>query len=186
MAIGYVLLGVAVALVGYFIYAYNSLIRKRNLVAEGWSGIDVQLRRRADLIPNLVETVKGYAAHEDQLFRDIANLRARSMGSGSVKEQSVVGHAMNAAIGRLFAVAEAYPQLKADQNFRELQDQLAAVEDELQLSRRYYNGAVRNLNTMIESFPSNLIANAFHFEKAEFFDLGDDAARQAPRIELGR
>ena len=186
MSIGYVLLGVAVALIGYFIYAYNSLIRKRNLVAEGWSGIDVQLRRRADLIPNLVETVKGYAAHEDRLFRELADLRAKSMSSSSVKEQSAVGQAMSAAIGRVFAIAEAYPELKADRNFRDLQDRLAEVEDELQLSRRYYNGAVRNLNTMIESFPSNLIADAFRFEKAEFFDIGDEAARQAPRVELGR
>jgi LemA protein len=93
---------------------------------------------------------------------------------------------MSAAIGRVFAIAEAYPELKADRNFRDLQDKLAEVEDELQLSRRYYNGAVRNLNTMIESFPSNLVANAFRFQKAEFFDIGDEAARQAPRVELGR
>ena len=186
MSVGYVLLGVAVALIGYFIYAYNSLVRKRNLVAEGWSGIDVQLRRRADLIPNLVETVKGYAAHEGRLFRDLADLRAKSMSSGSVEEQSAVGQAMSVAIGRLFAIAEAYPELKADRNFRELQDQLAGVEDELQLARRYYNGAVRNLNTMVESFPSNLLADVFRFQQAEFFDIGDEAARQAPRVELGR
>src|SRR4051794_29217729 len=168
MSIGYVLLGVAVALIGYFIYAYNSLIRSRNLVAEGWSGIDVQLRRRADLIPNLVETVKGYAAHEDKLFRDLADLRAKSVSGGSVGEQSTTGQAMSHALGRLFAVAEAYPELKADANFRDLHDKLAEVEDQIQLSRRYYNGTVRNLNTMIESFPTNLIADGFHFTKAEF------------------
>jgi LemA protein len=184
MSIGYGLLGLVAALIGYFIYAYNALIRKRNLVAEGWSGIDVQLRRRADLIPNLVETVKGYAAHEDKLFRDIADLRAKSIAGGPVNQQSAVGQAMSAALGRLFAIAEAYPELKADANFRDLQDKLAGIEDEIQLSRRYYNGAVRNLNTMIESFPTNLVANAFGFTKAEFFDIGDEAGRQVPRVEL--
>ena len=184
--IGYGFLGLVAALAGYFIYAYNALIKKRNFVAEGWSGIDVQLRRRADLVPNLVETVKGYAAHEDRLFRDLSELRARSISGGSVNEQSSVGQAMSAALGRLFAIAEAYPELKADANFRDLQDKLAGIEDEIQLSRRYYNGAVRNLNTMIESFPSNLVANAFRFTKAEFFEIGDEAARQVPRVEVSR
>ena len=184
MTIGYGLLGLVAALIGYFIYGYNALIKNRNLVAEGWSGIDVQLRRRADLVPNLVETVKGYAAHESTLFRELAELRARSVSGGSVNEQSATGQAMSAALGRLFAVAEAYPELKADANFRDLQDKLAGIEDEIQLSRRYYNGAVRNLNTMIESFPTNLIADGFHFTKAEFFEIGDEAARQVPRVEL--
>ena len=184
--IGYGFLGLVAALAVYFIYAYNALIKKRNFVAEGWSGIDVQLRRRADLVPNLVETVKGYAAHEDRLFRDLSELRARSISGGSVNEQSSVGQAMSAALGRLLAIAEAYPELKADANFRDLQDKLAGIEDEIQLSRRYYNGAVRNLNTMIESFPSNLVANAFRFTKAEFFEIGDEAARQVPRVEVSR
>jgi LemA protein len=184
--IGYGLLGLVAALIGYLIYAYNALIRNRNLVAEGWSGIDVQLRRRADLVPNLVETVKGYAAHEDKLFRDLADLRAKSISGGTVSEQSTVGQAMSAALGRLFAVAEAYPELKADANFRNLQDNLAHVEDEIQLSRRYYNGAVRNLNTMVESFPTNLLANAFHFTKAQFFEIGEEAARRVPRVELSK
>src|SRR6185369_8559664 len=108
--IGYGFLGLLAALAVYFIYAYNALIKKRNFVAEGWSGIDVQLRRRADLVPNLVETVKGYAAHEDRLFRDLSELRARSISGGSVNEQSSVGQAMSAALGRLFAIAEAYPE----------------------------------------------------------------------------
>ncbi|MCX7350793.1 MAG: LemA family protein [Alphaproteobacteria bacterium] len=164
--------------------AYNGLVKNKNLVAEGWSGIDVQLRRRADLIPNLIETVKGYAAHEDKLFHDIAELRAKSISGGSVAEQSAVGQAMSQALGKLFAVAEAYPQLKADANFRDLQDKLAGIEDEIQLSRRYYNGAVRNYNTMIESFPTNLIANNFKFEKAEFFEIGDAAAREVPKVDF--
>jgi LemA protein len=184
--LGYILLGVIVLLALYLIYAYNALVKNKNLVDEGWSGIDVQLRRRADLIPNLVETVKGYAAHEDKLFHDIAELRARSIAGGSVAEQSQVTQAMSALLGRLFAVAEAYPELKADANFRDLQDKLAMVEDEIQLSRRYYNGAVRNLNTMIESFPTNFIANAFTFTKREFFEIEDPAARQVPKVEFNK
>ena len=182
--IGYIILGVIVLIGIYLMSAYNGLVKNKNLVAEGWSGIDVQLRRRADLIPNLIETVKGYAAHEDKLFHDIAELRAKSLSGGSVAEQSAVGQAMSQALGKLFAVAEAYPQLKADANFRDLQDKLAGIEDEIQLSRRYYNGAVRNYNTMIESFPTNLIANNFKFEKAEFFEIGDAAAREVPKVDF--
>ena len=181
---GYSLLGLIVVIGGYLVWAYNGLVSNKNLVAEGWSGIDVQLRRRADLIPNLIETVKGYAAHEDGLFRDIAELRAKSISGGSVGEQSAVGQAMSAALGKLFAVAEAYPDLKADANFRDLQDKLSGIEDEIQMSRRYYNGAVRNLNTMIESFPTNYIATQFKFTKAEFFEIGDAAAREVPKVEF--
>lgn len=184
MTLGYGFLGLVAAIVAYLIYAYNSLVSNKNLVAEGWSGIDVQLRRRADLIPNLIETVKGYAAHEDKLFRDIAELRAKSISGGTVGEQSVIGQAMSGALGKLFAVAEAYPQLKADANFRGLQEELAGIEDEIQLSRRYYNGAVRNLNTMIQSFPSNIIANFYKFTVAEFFEIGDAAAREVPKVDF--
>ena len=184
MTLGYALLGLIAVIIAYLVYAYNALVKNKNLTAEGWSGIDVQLRRRADLIPNLIETVKGYAAHEDKLFRDIADLRAKSIAGGTVGEQSAVGQAMSAALGRLFAIAEAYPELKADANFRDLQDKLAIVEDEIQLSRRYYNGAVRNLNTMIESFPTNFIADYFKFEKAEFFEIGDAADREVPKFDF--
>jgi LemA protein len=184
MPIGYGFLILLVAIIGYLVLTYNALISNKNLVAEGWSGIDVQLRRRADLIPNLIETVKGYASHEDKLFRDIAELRSKSIAGGSVAEQSQVGQAMSAALGRVFAIAEAYPQLKADANFRDLQDKLSGIEDEIQLSRRYYNGTVRNFNTKIESFPSNLIANQFHFVKSEFFDIGDAAARDVPKVDF--
>ena len=180
----YILIGIVVLAAIYVMTAYNGLVKNKNLVAEGWSGIDVQLKRRADLIPNLIETVKGYAAHEDKLFRDIAELRAKSISGGTVGEQSAVGQAMSQALGKLFAIAEAYPELKADANFRDLQDKLAGIEDEIQLSRRYYNGAVRNLNTMIESFPSNLIANNFGFTKAEFFEIGDAADRQVPKVDF--
>jgi len=182
--IGYVLLGLLAAAAAYVVWAYNALVSNKNLVAEGWSGIDVQLRRRADLVPNLVETVKGYATHEDKLFRDLAELRAKSIAGGTVAEQSAVGQAMSQALGRIFAIAEAYPELKADANFRDLQDKLSGIEDEIQMSRRYYNGAVRNLNTMIESFPTNLIANQFQFQKAEFFEIGDAAAREVPKVDF--
>ena len=184
MTIGYIIFGLIVVVAGYLIAVYNSLVSNKNMVAEGWSGIDVQLRRRADLVPNLIETVKGYAGHEDKLFRDIAELRAKSIAGGSVADQSAVGQAMSAALGRVFAIAEAYPNLKADANFRDLQDKLSVIEDEIQLSRRYYNGTVRNFNTKIESFPSNLIANNFHFTKAEFFDIGDVAAREVPKVDF--
>jgi LemA protein len=178
------LLALIVALAGYLVYAYNGLISRRNLVAEGWSGIDVQLRRRADLIPNLIETVKGYAAHEDKLFRDIADLRARSIAGGTVADQSQVGQQLGQALGRLFAISEAYPDLKADANFRDLQGKLAMVEDEIQMARRYYNGSVRDYNTMLESFPSNFVGNFFRFVKSEFYDIGDAAAREVPKVDF--
>ncbi len=184
MTFGYIVLALILAAVAYLVFAYNTLVSQKNLVQEGWSGIDVQLRRRADLIPNLVETVKGYASHEDKLFRDIAELRAKSIAGGSVGEQSAVGQAMSAALGRLFAIAEAYPELKADANFRDLQDKISGIEDEIQLSRRYYNGAVRNFNTTIESFPSNFVANFFRFVKSEFFEIGDAAARETPKVDF--
>lgn len=170
----------------YAVHAYNSLVRHRNLVAEGWSGIDVQLKRRADLIPSLVETVKGYAAHEQAVFRELVELRNRAQTSATVVEAAAAGQAMSQALGRLFALAEAYPQLKADANFRALQEELAHVEDELQMARRYYNGTVRNYNTMIEQAPSNLIARNFSFSAAPFFELDDPAARQAPQVRLDR
>jgi LemA protein len=184
MTLGYGLIAALVAIAGYLIYTYNALVSQKNNVAEGWSGIDVQLRRRADLIPNLIETVKGYASHEEKLFRDIAELRAKSISGGSVGEQSQVGQAMSAALGRLFAIAEAYPELKADANFRDLQDKLSGIEDEIQMARRYYNGGVRDYNTMIESFPSNIVANFFRFVKSEFFDIGDAAAREVPKVDF--
>ena len=182
----WILAAIAAVIVIYLIVIFNRLVRQRNMVREGWSGIDVQLRRRADLIPNLVETVKGYAAHEDRLFRDIAELRAKSISGGTVSEQSQVSQAMTSMLGRLFAIAEAYPELKADANFRDLQDKLSGIEDEIQLSRRYYNGAVRNSNTMIESFPTNIISGFFQFTKADFFEIGDQAARQVPKVEFNK
>jgi LemA protein len=181
----YIVLGIVAVVALYAISAYNSLIRNKNLAAEGWSGIDVQLRRRADLIPNLIETVKGYASHEKGVFEAVTQARAASLGAKGVGAQAAAEGGMQSALANLFAVAEAYPNLKADANFRELQTQLSTIEDDIQASRRYYNGAARNLNTQIESFPSNLLANAFHFQKVDYFDIGDAAARSVPKVSFG-
>ena len=180
-----IILVVAALLVLYAISIYNRLVSNRNLVKEGWSGIDVQLRRRADLIPNLIETVKGYAAHEKGVLEEISEARARSLGAQGVGDQAAAEKGLSAALGRLFAVAEAYPELKADANFRDLQAQLATIEEDVQSARRYYNGAARNQNILIESFPSNLVANYFRFEPAAFFEIGDEAARNVPKVDFG-
>ncbi len=180
---GWIVVGVIVLVLLYVIGVYNRLVRLRALVKEAFSGITVQLRRRADLVPNLVETVQGYATHERSTLDEVTRLRGATTGGG-VQQTAAADAQMTGLLGRLMVVAEAYPELKADANFRDLQDKLAGVEDEIQLSRRYYNGAVRNLNTMIESFPTNFIANFFRFEKAEFFEIGDAAAREVPRVDF--
>jgi LemA protein len=182
---GYILLGIIILIALYAITVYNGLIRNKNLTAEGWSGIDVQLRRRADLIPNLIEKVKGYAAHEKGVFEAVTQARAASLGAKGVGAQAAAEGSLQSALGNLFAIAEAYPNLKADANFRDLQGQLSTIEDDIQAARRYYNGAARNFNTQIESFPSNLLANAFHFQKADYFDIGDEAARSVPKVSFG-
>ena len=154
----WVVIGVTIAIVVFVVQIFNRLVRERNLVREGWSGIDVQLRRRTDLVPSLVETVKGYAAHERGLFEDVAEIRAASIAAEDVKTQATAERDCRGRSVRLFAVAEAYPELKADQNFLKLQEQLAEIEDHLQMARRYYNGSVRNLNIVIQSFPDVLLA----------------------------
>ena len=172
----------AVAL--WAVVIYNRLVRNKNLVEEGWSGIDVQLKRRANLIPNLIETVKGYMGHERGVLEDVTELRARSLEAGAPGDKGRAEGLLGAALGKLFAVAENYPDLKASQNFIELQESLAEVEEQIQLARRYYNGAVRNLNISIESFPSNLVAKSFGFIQAEFFELEDASARTAPKVSF--
>jgi LemA protein len=173
---------VAVLAVVYVIAVFNRLIRQRNVVREGWSGIDVQLRRRTDLVPNLVEAVKGYAAHERGLFEDVTRDRAASIAAGDVGGQAAAERALVGSLDRLMAVAEAYPRLKADQNFRELQGQLALLEDQIQMARRYYNGAVRNFNTGVQSFPELIVARLLGFREEPFFELEDLAQRQAPQV----
>ena len=161
--IGWIVLGVVVLVLLYFVAIYNRLVRLRALVKEAFSGITVQLRRRADLIPNLVESVQGYAAHEREVFEEVSKARAASVNAGSVQATAQADAQLTGVLGRLFAVAEAYPELKANQNFLQLQDQLASIEGELQGARRYYNATVRDLNSTIQSFPPALIARPTGF-----------------------
>ncbi|MEM9635954.1 MAG: LemA family protein [Pseudomonadota bacterium] len=184
--IAWFVLTLLIALSVFAILLYNTLVKKRQMVEEGWSGIDVQLKRRANLIPNLVETVKGYASHEQETLDAVTQLRTQV---GSLPKDDVAGRAkaegqLSQALGRLFAVAEAYPDLKASQNFADLHQSLDDIEDAIQMARRYYNGAVRGLNVAVESFPSNLIANQFKFEKAEYFEIEDDADRAVPTVQF--
>ena len=168
----------------WFVIIYNSLVRLKNLVEEGWSGIDVQLKRRADLIPNLIETVKGYMGHERELLEKVTELRSKAMKAEKVGEKAKLEGELSRSLVNVLAVAENYPDLKANQNFLDLQEQLAKIEDEIQMARRYYNGTVRNLNIKIESFPSNIVANLFHFTKAEFFEVEDEADRKVPKVSF--
>jgi LemA protein len=181
-----ILLAIVVAAALWAVSIYNSLVRRRNVVAEAWSGIDAQLKRRADLIPNLVETVKGYAGHERETFEDLARLRSQGQAQTDVAQRAQTEAAITAAIGRVMAVAEAYPQLRASENFQSLQKDLAEVEDQIQLARRYYNGAVRDFNVMIEQFPSNLVANWGSFKPAPFFQIDDAADRAVPKVSFGQ
>lgn len=179
-----VVLALVSAILLWGILIYNGLVRMRNMVQEAWSGIDVQLKRRTDLIPNLVSTVKGYAAHEKGTLEEVIRLRGVAQNAQGVGETAQAQGLLGAALGRLFALAENYPDLKANANFAQLQASLGEIEDEVQLSRRYYNGAVRNLNIAVESFPSNLIAGRFGFEKAEFFELESPSERAVPKVEF--
>ena len=182
MTILLLLLGGAGLVVLLLIVLYNRLVRLRNMVREGWSGIDVQLKRRANLIPNLVETVKGYMGHERDLLEKVTQLRSQSLQTGDLGEKQRVESALTGGLARLFAVAEGYPELKANQNFQDLQHQLSEIEDQIQLARRYYNGTVRNLNIAIESFPGNLVAGWFAFQSAEFFEIEDPEDRAVPKV----
>jgi LemA protein len=174
---------IAVGLGGIVIY--NGLVRLRNMVREAWSGIDVQLKRRTDLIPNLVATVKAYAAHERGLFEDIVARRNASLAAASVPSQAAAERALQGTLTRLLAVAEAYPQLKSDENFRALADALTEIEDQLQMARRYYNGSVRDLNIAIQSFPQLLLARPLGFREQPFFELDDAADANVPQVSLG-
>ena len=163
---------------------YNKLVRSRNLLEEGASGIDVQLKRRADLIPNLLETVKGYMAHEKGTLEEVTRLRTRCQEASGLGEKGQAEGLLGAALGRLFAVAENYPELKADGNFRELQQTLEKIEEQIQLARRYYNGTARDMNILVESFPSNLVAQFFGFATAEFFEIEGPEDRQVPKVDF--
>jgi LemA protein len=179
-----VVVGLVAVVAAWAIAVYNGLVRKRNMVEEAWSGIDVQLKRRTDLIPNLVSTVKGYAAHEKGTLEEVVRLRKLAQNAHGVGETAQAQGLLGAALGKLIALAESYPDLKANANFAQLQATLGEIEDQIQLSRRYYNGAARDLNIAVESFPSNLIAGRFGFTKAEFFELENAAERAVPVVSF--
>ena len=171
--VGWIILGIVVVIAFLLIAMYNNLVQLRVRADNAWSDIDVQLKRRHDLIPNLVETVKGYAAHEKGTFEDIAKYRSAAIQATTPADKAVAENALTGALGRLFAVAEAYPQLKASEEFTQLQAQLSQTEDMIQNSRRYYNAVVRDLNTKLQSFPTNMIASSFGFQQRQFFQTSD-------------
>ncbi len=172
------------AIVGFVIMLYNGLVKLKTLVDEAWSGIDVQLKKRYDLIPNLVETVKGYAKHESGVFEKVAELRSRAMGASSLEEQAKVEGELTNTLKSLFAVAESYPELKADQNFLSLQGSLQEIETELEKARRYYNGAVRDYNIKIAVFPASLIAGMLGFKAREFFEVENEEERKNVKVSF--
>ena len=177
----WVILGILVLLMLILGGMYNSLVTLRVRVDEAWSDITVQLKRRLDLIPNLIETVKGYAKHESSVFTAITEARANALSAKGVKETAAADNQFTGALKSLFAVSEAYPDLKANQNFVELQQELVDTEDKIQASRRFYNGGVRDLNTKIQTFPSNIIAGMFKFVSREFFELSDEEQKTAEK-----
>jgi LemA protein len=180
----WIAIAVPAVVFGYLIVAFNRLVRQRNVVREGWSGVEVQLKRRADLVPNLVEVVKAYAAHERGVFDDIAAQRAAGAAARDVGDQASSARALSGALDRLLALAEGYPELKANTSFLTLQKQLAEIEDQIQMARRYYNGAVRNLNTSIRSFPDLIVAQRLGFTEEPFFELEQRSDALAPQVEF--
>ncbi|KAB1657154.1 LemA family protein [Pseudoclavibacter sp. CFCC 11306] len=175
-----------VVIIGIWLWAtYNALVRLRVRVDEAWSDITVQLKRRADLLPNLIETVKGYAAHEKGVFEAVTQARSETVNAATPAEATVAEGHLQEALKSLFAVAEAYPDLKANQNFLHLQQELVDTEDKIQASRRFYNGGVRELNTKIQTFPTNIIAGAFGFTSREFFEVDNPSAiAEPPRVQF--
>lgn len=166
------------------VYYYNTLVRVNQLLKEAASGVDVQLKRRHDLIPNLVEIVKGYAAHEKNLLEDVTRLRTQASNSSTLKESVGAENQLTKGLRTIFALAENYPDLKADQHFIHLHGSLVEVENELQLARRYFNGTVRDLNVLTQSFPSNIVANTFNFKPEEFFEIETVSERNTPEVKL--
>ena len=177
-----ILLTLLLLLVVAAIWMYNRLIRNRNLIGEAWAGIDVQLQKRSELVPNLVQTVKGYASHESAVFEEVVQIR--NSGDTQVSTRAKQETALSRSLGRLFALSEDYPDLKASEGFQQLHTSLVEIEEHLQYARRYYNGAVRDNNNLVESFPSNIIANIFKFKQAEFFEIELVSQRSAPDVDL--
>jgi LemA protein len=173
----WIAIGIVALVVLWATYSYNRFVRLRTRVDNAWSQIDVQLRRRYDLIPNLVEAVKGYAAHERELFEDVTRARAAAEQAGTVQDQAQAENQITAGVRRLFAVAENYPQLKANENFLALQEELTSTEGKIAYARQFYNDQVQELNTRIQSFPSNIVAKAGKFRAREFFEIDEPAGR---------
>ncbi len=185
MSVGLIIaLGVAAVVLLWGVGAYNRFVRLRVRAEESWRDVDTQLKRRWDLIPNVMETVKGYATHEREVFERVTQARAQGQAATTPKEQQAADAQLRGAMLNLFAVAEAYPQLRANENFLQLQASLGEIEDAIQKSRRYYNAVVRDFNTAIEVFPGNLIAGMFGFKPREFFALEDEAQREAPKVKF--
>jgi LemA protein len=177
----FVLIILGIVLVLWAIIIYNSFVSLMTRAGEAWADIEVQLKRRYDLIPNLVNTVKGYATHESSAFENVTKARSAAMGAtGPTAEHAQAENMLSGALKSLFAISEAYPDLKANTNFLSLQNELSDTENKIQAARRFYNANVRDLNIKIDSFPSNILANLFHFSKKEFFDLGDNDVAQTP------
>jgi len=179
-----VLIVAVIAIVLWLIGIYNHFITLRNRVKEAWADIDVQLKRRYDLIPNLVETVKGYAAHEREVLEKVTQARTQAMGAQTLKERGAAENALSQTLKSLFAVSENYPQLKASENFLELQRELTDTEDKVQAARRFYNGNVRDFNTILQSFPQNVVADAFSFKAAEFFEITEAAQKEPVKVSF--
>ena len=183
----WIVLAVIVVLALFVVAMYNRLVTLRQRVREAWSDIDVQLKRRYDLIPNLIETVKGYAAHEKGVFEAVTQARANAISAGatgSPEQRAQAENVLTGALRSVFAVAEAYPQLQASQNFRDLQEQLSATEDKIAFARRFYNGNVRDYNTSLQTFPTTVLAGMFGFTAEQYFELADAAEREAPKVSF--
>ncbi|KKT14719.1 MAG: LemA family protein [Parcubacteria group bacterium GW2011_GWD1_44_9] len=180
----FIILAVIALVVLWIIFAYNGFVRLINRAKEAWADIDVQLKRRYDLIPNLVNTVKGYAKHESSAFENVTKARAAAMGAGTLAEKGQAENILTGALKSIFAIAEAYPDLKANQNFLELQRELTDTENKIQAARRFYNTNIRDLNTKIESFPNNIIASVFRFSQMEFFELEETSARGPVEVKF--
>lgn len=184
MAVLYTILILLGVIILWFVFTYNRLVTLKNRAKEAWADIDVQLKRRYNLIPNLVETVKGYASHERELFERVTQARAKAMGVQDLKEKGEAENMLSNTLKSLFAVAENYPNLRASENFQKLQDELTDAEDKIQSARRFYNGNVRDFNIKIESFPDNIVASLFGFKKMDFFEIKEPETRETPKVNF--
>lgn len=184
MTTGYIILAVVIVVVLWLVGVFNGLVRARNRVKEAWSDINVQLRRRHDLIPNLVETVKGYAAHEREVLESVIKARTQAVTAGSLAEKGQAENQLTGALNKLFALAEAYPTLKANENFAKLQDELTDTEDKIQAARRFYNSTSMYYNTKLESFPTNMIGSTFGFTREEYFQLDSAEEAALPKVSF--